>query len=177
MSEALLELEDEEVSLIRYPEVHVALAAILYAERPGQIARIEAQWELATAFDTRYIDVNWVAREKHWPVVCNMQWVSARQVCYCLHFSSLLPVLQNTSLHGSNSTDYIKIKLSLSDRARLSPSIRVNKSQNTKAQRPIIMLRARNIAWINKIMTVRRTIAHTGTGERQINFETINMHP
>lgn len=67
MSEALLELEDEEVSLRGYPEVHVALAAIMYAERPGQIARVEAQWELATEFDTRYTDVNWVARQKHWP--------------------------------------------------------------------------------------------------------------
>ncbi len=52
--------------LHRIPQVHAALAAILYAERPLERQRAELQWELASEFDTRYEDMGWVAREKHW---------------------------------------------------------------------------------------------------------------
>lgn len=47
-------------------QVHAALAALLYAERPLERQRAELQWELATEFDTRYNDLDWVAREKRW---------------------------------------------------------------------------------------------------------------
>lgn len=66
-SRAILELESEEVVLTGYAEVHAALAAILYAERPAQVLRAEQQWTVATSFDTRYGDPAWVRREKHWP--------------------------------------------------------------------------------------------------------------
>lgn len=84
-SQALLELEDCEVSMKGYAEVHAALAAVLYAgvsvvdiavapiyilwhtEKPAQLARAELQWEVASSFDTRYSDVGWVANEKCWP--------------------------------------------------------------------------------------------------------------
>lgn len=36
-------------------------------EKPGQIARAETQFEIATSFDTRYADVRWVVQEKNWP--------------------------------------------------------------------------------------------------------------
>ena len=49
------------------PEVHAALAAVLYAERPQQRWRAEQQWDIALEFDIRYTDANWVAKEKHWP--------------------------------------------------------------------------------------------------------------
>lgn len=29
--------------------------------------RAELQWDLSTEFDTRYADVKWVQKEKHWP--------------------------------------------------------------------------------------------------------------
>lgn len=66
-SRSILELEDEEVALRGYAEVHAALAAVLYAERPGQRLRAEQQWDVATEFDTRYNNVQWVATAKHWP--------------------------------------------------------------------------------------------------------------
>jgi hypothetical protein len=49
------------------PGVHAALAALLYAERPSQRWRAEQQWDIATAFDSRYGDVSYVRREQHWP--------------------------------------------------------------------------------------------------------------
>ncbi len=66
-SQALLELEDEEVSMKGQAEVHAALAAVLYAERPAQRLRAEQQWDAAQAFDTRYSDTDWVRQAKHWP--------------------------------------------------------------------------------------------------------------
>ena len=64
---SLLELDDLEVSLRGLAEVHAALAALLYVERPLQLSRAEEQWELATAFDKRYNDTQWVDQAKKWP--------------------------------------------------------------------------------------------------------------
>lgn len=50
-----------------YPEVHAALAAVLYAERPAQRLRAEQQWDIALEFDSRYESYDWVASNKHWP--------------------------------------------------------------------------------------------------------------
>ena len=65
--EALLQLEDEEVSLRGSAEVHAAMAAVLHAERPQQFGRAEQQWAIAAGFDGRFGDAGWVARERHWP--------------------------------------------------------------------------------------------------------------
>jgi hypothetical protein len=65
--QALLELEDEEVALTGNAEVHAALAALLWVERPLQRARAETQWEIASEFDTRYGNLEWVRRERGWP--------------------------------------------------------------------------------------------------------------
>lgn len=48
-------------------QVHAALAAMLYGEKPPAVQRAEVQWEIASEFDTRFADPVWVAREKHWP--------------------------------------------------------------------------------------------------------------
>lgn len=66
-SDAILELEDLEVSLRGLAEVHAALASIVYSERPTEISYAEQQFDLASEFDGRYLDVGWVEREKHWP--------------------------------------------------------------------------------------------------------------
>ena len=66
-SQAILELEDLEASLRGYAEVHAALAAIIYSERPHEISYAEEQFDLASEFDKRYMDVEWVTREKRWP--------------------------------------------------------------------------------------------------------------
>lgn len=50
-----------------YPEVHAALAAVLYVERPAQRLRAEQQWDIALEFDSGYQDSEWVAKNKHWP--------------------------------------------------------------------------------------------------------------
>jgi hypothetical protein len=63
----IVELEDEEVAFRGSAEVHAALASVLYAERPGRIALAEQQWDIATEFDTRYQDINWVRQERKWP--------------------------------------------------------------------------------------------------------------
>lgn len=49
------------------PQIHAALAAMLYDTEPDAIERAELQWDLCSEFDSRYSDVGWVAREKHWP--------------------------------------------------------------------------------------------------------------
>eukprot|EP00803_Ostreobium_quekettii_P000900 evm.model.scf_53EXC.10 EVM.evm.TU.scf_53EXC.10 scf_53EXC:150904-153050(+) len=67
VSDAILALDDEEVSLRGYAEVHAALASVLYAERPSQIGRAEEQWDLAMSFDQRYKEPAWVAENKDWP--------------------------------------------------------------------------------------------------------------
>ncbi|KAK9831556.1 hypothetical protein WJX74_000071 [Apatococcus lobatus] len=66
-SRAILELEDEEANLRGFAEVHAALACILHAERPREVGRAESQWEIASEFDTRFGDIQWVQAEKHWP--------------------------------------------------------------------------------------------------------------
>lgn len=66
-SQAILELEDLEASLRGLAEVHAALACMIYAEKPREVSYAEEQWDLASEFDTRYSDVQWVAAEKHWP--------------------------------------------------------------------------------------------------------------
>lgn len=65
--ESILELEDEEVGFKGSAEVHAALAAVLYTERPSQRLRAEQQWDVAVEFDSRYVDTTWVRSEKHWP--------------------------------------------------------------------------------------------------------------
>eukprot|EP00210_Caulerpa_lentillifera_P005802 g5548.t1 len=66
VNRCLLELNDLEVSLRGYPEVHASLAVVLYSERPSQRSRSEEQWDLAMEFDQRYSDPNWVHDQKKW---------------------------------------------------------------------------------------------------------------
>jgi len=47
-------------------QVHAALAALLYTEKPTVRQLAEQQWELASEFDSRYSNVDWVAQEKRW---------------------------------------------------------------------------------------------------------------
>jgi tetratricopeptide (TPR) repeat protein len=67
VEETIMQLEDEEVALRGDAQVHAALAAVLYTERPRQVGRAEQQWSIATSFDRRYSDVGWVRKEKGWP--------------------------------------------------------------------------------------------------------------
>lgn len=66
-SQAILELEDLESSLRGYAEVHAAIASMIYNERPSEISYAEEQFDLASEFDKRYMDVEWVSKEKKWP--------------------------------------------------------------------------------------------------------------
>ncbi|GIL92370.1 hypothetical protein Vretimale_19849 [Volvox reticuliferus] len=66
-SDSILALEDEEVVMRGAAEVHAALAALLYAERPNLALWAEEEWNLACLFDTRYSDLVWVQTNKHWP--------------------------------------------------------------------------------------------------------------
>jgi len=63
--DALLQLEDEEVALRGNAEVHAALAVIFYDL--GKPVQAENQWNVASEFDSRYSDVYWVQKERHWP--------------------------------------------------------------------------------------------------------------
>ena len=47
-------------------QVHAAMAAVLYAEKPLERQRAELQWEIGTEFDSRYNNIEWVARSKVW---------------------------------------------------------------------------------------------------------------
>ncbi|KAG2424210.1 hypothetical protein HXX76_014742 [Chlamydomonas incerta] len=67
VSDCLLALEDEEAALRGAAEVHAALAALLYTERPSLALRAEEEWAIASSFDKRYSDPAWVAANKHWP--------------------------------------------------------------------------------------------------------------
>ncbi|KAG2430320.1 hypothetical protein HYH02_013797 [Chlamydomonas schloesseri] len=67
VSDSLLALEDEEAALRGAAEVHAALAALLYTERPSLALRAEEEWAIASSFDKRYSDPAWVAANKHWP--------------------------------------------------------------------------------------------------------------
>ncbi|GIL91950.1 hypothetical protein Vretifemale_19640 [Volvox reticuliferus] len=64
---AMMLYQDEEVVMRGAAEVHAALAALLYAERPNLALRAEEEWNLACLFDTRYSDLVWVQTNKHWP--------------------------------------------------------------------------------------------------------------
>ena len=66
-SQAILEFEDLEASLRGYAEVHAAIATLVYNERPSEISYAEEQFDLASEFDKRYLDIEWVSREKKWP--------------------------------------------------------------------------------------------------------------
>jgi hypothetical protein len=67
VSDALLLLEDQEVAMRGSPEVHAALAAMLYAERPPQRFRAEQQFDIAVEFDRRFESADWVQQNRHWP--------------------------------------------------------------------------------------------------------------
>ncbi|KXZ55421.1 hypothetical protein GPECTOR_3g72 [Gonium pectorale] len=66
-SDSILALEDEEVALRGSAEVHAALAALMYTERPSLALRAEEEWNLACLFDKRYSNPDWVRSNKHWP--------------------------------------------------------------------------------------------------------------
>ena len=63
--DALLELEDEEVALRGSAEVNASLGVIFYDL--GKPVQAEQHWAVASEFDKRYSDVNWVRNERHWP--------------------------------------------------------------------------------------------------------------
>ena len=65
--ECILHLQDEEVAVRGNPEVHAALAAVLYAERPDELDLAEEQWDIATEFDTRYASIDYVENTRYWP--------------------------------------------------------------------------------------------------------------
>ncbi|GBF96221.1 hypothetical protein Rsub_08766 [Raphidocelis subcapitata] len=67
VSTAIIVLDELEVEERGIPEVHAALAAVLWAERPRQRLRAEQQFELAAEFDRRYSDVTFVREQRHWP--------------------------------------------------------------------------------------------------------------
>ncbi|GLI60309.1 hypothetical protein VaNZ11_002425, partial [Volvox africanus] len=50
-SDSILALEDEEVAMRGAAELHAALAALLYTERPNLALRAEEEWNLASLFD------------------------------------------------------------------------------------------------------------------------------
>lgn len=60
-------MQDLEVTLRGYAEVHAALASILYVERPALLEVAEQQWEIALEFQPRFSDRDWVQQTKHWP--------------------------------------------------------------------------------------------------------------
>jgi hypothetical protein len=62
-----LHLEDEEVAVRGNAEVHAALAAVLYTERPNELNIAEEQWDIATEFDTRYSSIEFVENNRYWP--------------------------------------------------------------------------------------------------------------
>lgn len=67
VSDALIELEDASVVMHGSAEVHAALAAVLYCERPTQVNRAEQEWYEASEYDRRYTNPEWVRTTKHWP--------------------------------------------------------------------------------------------------------------
>lgn len=64
--EAFVEMEDVSVSLKGYPEVHAALAAVLYADKMSPLSA-EQQFTIATLLDPHYTDLSYVKDTKHWP--------------------------------------------------------------------------------------------------------------
>ena len=67
VTQALLHLNDEEIALRGDAEVHAALASVYYVEKPEEVSLAEEQWDIASEFDTRYSDLDFVQGEKHWP--------------------------------------------------------------------------------------------------------------
>ncbi|KAI8475019.1 MAG: hypothetical protein J3K34DRAFT_488153 [Monoraphidium minutum] len=67
VSNAIVLLDELEVTDRGTPEVHAALAAVLWAERPSQRLRAEQQFEIATEFDRRYSDAAYARDVRHWP--------------------------------------------------------------------------------------------------------------
>ena len=65
---ALLELESE-VALVGAgnAQLHAALAVVVHATRPAQLARAESEWDTAVSLAPRFDDEAWVAQEKAWP--------------------------------------------------------------------------------------------------------------
>ena len=65
---ALLELESE-VALVGAgnASLHAALAVVVHATRPAQLARAESEWDTAVSLAPRFDDEAWVAQEKGWP--------------------------------------------------------------------------------------------------------------
>ncbi|KAL5752161.1 hypothetical protein ACOSP7_022339 [Xanthoceras sorbifolium] len=64
--EAIAEMEDVSISLKGYPEVHAALAAVLYADKHAPLLA-ENQFSIATLLDPHYTDLSYVKETKHWP--------------------------------------------------------------------------------------------------------------
>ena len=64
---ALLELESEEALIgAGNAPLHAALAVVVHATRPAQLARAEAEWDTAVSLAPRFEDEAWVARETSW---------------------------------------------------------------------------------------------------------------
>ncbi|MEW5302820.1 MAG: hypothetical protein WDW38_004068 [Sanguina aurantia] len=66
-SDAILELQDEEVAMQGRAEVHAAMAALLYTERPLQALRAEEEWDFACMFDKRFSNPTYLREQRHWP--------------------------------------------------------------------------------------------------------------
>ncbi|MBA0614434.1 hypothetical protein Godav_014733 [Gossypium davidsonii] len=64
--EAFAEMEDVSISLKGYPEVHAALAAVLYADKHAPLLA-ENQFAIATLLDPHFTDLSYVIETKHWP--------------------------------------------------------------------------------------------------------------
>lgn len=67
VDQTLAQLEDAAEVLKGSPEVHAALAAVLWVEVPLARSRAEQNWSLAEQFDPRFKEVGWVKTEKKWP--------------------------------------------------------------------------------------------------------------
>ncbi|XP_054807302.1 uncharacterized protein LOC129309669 [Prosopis cineraria] len=64
--EAIAEMEDVSISLKGYPEVHAALAAVLYTDKHAPLLA-ENQFTIATLLDPHFSDLSYVRDKKHWP--------------------------------------------------------------------------------------------------------------
>ncbi|KAI3814338.1 hypothetical protein L1987_19090 [Smallanthus sonchifolius] len=65
-NEAIAEMEDVSISLKGSPEVHAALAAVLYSDKHASVLA-ENQFTIATLLDPKYTDLAYVKDTKHWP--------------------------------------------------------------------------------------------------------------
>jgi hypothetical protein len=48
-------------------QLHAALAVVVHATRPSQLARAESDWDYAVSLAPRFEDEGWVKTEKQWP--------------------------------------------------------------------------------------------------------------